>query len=270
MQNNGVSARRRQRAGHILGNIGWIPEDLDEFVEVPAGEFTYGDKREKHTIPYRYWIGKYPVTNFQYARFIENRGYKQQEFWSKEGWEWLMSKKRTQPAYWLDREQNITIFPVNGVSWYEAEAYCNWLNTQSHVTGMQFMPDGYIMRLPIEGEWERAARGVDGREYPWGDKFGIEFANTTESNLEGRFRIGTTAVCTYPAGASPVGAWDMSGNIWEWTNSWFSAEQETRVVRGGSWLLIQGVARCATRLGRLPVTFVNYLGFRVVVSLADS
>ena len=92
----------RREAGLILGNLGWRPDDLDDFVEVPPGPFLYGDDKETRVIEHRYWIAKYPVTNAQYARFIEDEGYHRREFWSDEGWAWREEKGREQPGNWDD------------------------------------------------------------------------------------------------------------------------------------------------------------------------
>jgi formylglycine-generating enzyme required for sulfatase activity len=274
MQSAAVEPPLRREAGLILGNLGWRPDDLDTFVEVPPGPFLYGEEKEKREIGQRYWIGKYPVTNAQYARFIEDDGYHQEACWSKEGWAWRVEKKRERPAYWNAAEHNNPIFPVVGVTWYEADAYARWLNTQVQVTGskLHVWQDGEIaeidvqpgtlkVRLPSEEAWERAARGTDGRSYPWDDKFERQRANTSESGA-----IGTTAVCTYPQGVSPMGAWDMSGNVWEWTRS--PRDEKHFVLRGGSWNPNRQFARCASRLRLMPDGFYYTVGFRVVVSLA--
>jgi formylglycine-generating enzyme required for sulfatase activity len=127
-------------------------------------------------------------------------------------------------------------------------------------------PKTLKVHLPSEEEWERAARGIDGCVYPWGDEFEMQRANTEESNTEKGYGIRTTAVCTYPQGVSPVGAWDMIGNVWEWMRSpW---DEENFVLRGGSWFLDPRYARCASRDRLSPVNFYNLSGFRVVVSLA--
>jgi formylglycine-generating enzyme required for sulfatase activity len=254
MQAADVSPELRRRAGLLLGRLDWRPDDLDAFVEVPAGTFLYGDEKEECEISYPYWVAKYPVTNAQYARFIQAGGYQQQVYWSKEGWQQREKEGWEQPRYWKDPEENNPIFPVVGVSWYEAEAYCTWLAKQELTIPI---PKGYTVRLPTEEEWERAARGTDGREYPWGDEFDFIYANVSEKTGKG---IGTTAVCNYPQGESPTGVWDMSGNVFEWT--------KPRVVRGGSWVNLHWGARCASRFRDLPVIRDDYVGFRVVVSPA--
>ena len=259
LQSAVVRSELRRRAGLLLGRLGWLPEDLDGFVEVPVGEFLYGENRRRQNISYHYWIAKYPVTNLQYSRFVAENGYKQREYWSQAGWKWLQKDGREQPPYLQNVEFGNLIFPVVTITWFEAEVYCRWLSRQSLSIPL---PRGYTVRLPTEAEWERAARGVDGREYPWGKEFDPAFANTGESDTEG-----SSAVCTYPQGASPAGAWDMSGNVWEWT---ITKEGESRVVRGGSWSSDRLFARCSYRYRYIPGNFADNRGFRVVVSLADS
>ena len=268
MQDAAVSPPLRRQAGLLLGRLGWLPADLDAFLPVPAGEFLYGENKEKRHISHHYWIGKYPVTNAQYARFINDRGYERREWWSKAGWQWLQGSERKQPAWWDDQEESNPIFPVVGVSWYEAEAYVNWLNSRAGDLQLgEPLPTGYRLRLPTEEEWERAARGMDGCEYPWVGDFDFARANVAEEIGKG---MGATAVCTYPQGISPAGAWDMSGNVWEWTCSLWSESDKWPVLRGGSWSNDRRLARCASRDGYLPDFFYGYFGFRVVVSLSDS
>ena len=278
MQAADLPARTRREAGLVLGDLGWQPDDLDEFVEIPPGGFLYGEGRQRREIPYRYWIGKYAVTNLQYAHFMDDGGYERQELWSDQGWAWRIGEydskardylrdwlagrpveKRDRPWYWEDKDLANPLFPVVGVNWFEVEAYSHWLNAQRSV------PSGYAVRLPTEEEWERAVRGTDGREYPWGQEFAAWRANTGEAG-----GIRTTAVCTYPGGVNEAGLWDGAGNVWEWTRSWWDAERTHRVVRGGSWASIRRLARCASRYRLIPDFFSYDLGFRLVVSLARS
>jgi len=106
---------------------------------------------------------------------------------------------RTEPAYWNDAKLSIPSRPVVGVTWQEATAYCAWLNER--LCDSEELPDGYVVRLPTEAEWEKTARGVDGRPWPWGSSWEENHANTYETNL-----LTTTSVGILPVGASPWGA----------------------------------------------------------------
>lgn len=285
MQNASVHPDLRRRAGLLLGRLGWRPVDLDRFVEVPEGKFLYGPKKKKVEIARKFWLGKYAVTNAQFARFVQAGGYQNREFWSENGWAWRTGKydertlepverdwldhrptiSRNAPYFWHNIELGNPIFPVVGVSWYEAEAYCNWL-----AKNVVAVPPGYTVRLPTDLEWERAARGENGREYPWGDEFEKDAANTWDTDPDGSGLGGTTAVCTFPQGISPVGAWDMSGNVWEWTASWYDEDNRYRVVRGGSWIGYQWFARASFCNWSIPLMFNDDLGFRVVIAPEDT
>jgi formylglycine-generating enzyme required for sulfatase activity len=260
MQSDRVANRLRLEAGLVLGRLGWQPEGLDTFLEVSPGKFLYGENKDPLEIPYRYWIARYPVTNGQFAGFLAADGYMTRAYWSEQGWSWKENIKRTQPRYWDDGKYNNPIFPVVGVSRYEAEAYTAWLTQKLRAGGR--LPEDYSACLPSEEEWERGARGTDGRVYPWGKVFQKQFANTREANAGG-----TTCVGTFPQGISPVGAWDMSGNVWEWTRA---SQGQAITGRGGSWAYFSWDARCAYRDRDDPDLFANSLGFRPVLSLADS
>lgn len=214
-----------------------------EMVRIPAGEFLRGsqeqDKRASASEKPRsrvylteYWIGKYPMTNAQYAVFIEATGRRSPEHW--EG---------SRPPE--GKEDH----PVVNVSWWDALAYCRWL---AEVTGKQY-------QLPTEAQWEKAARGTDGRLYPWGNRWDKRKCNTAESGERG-----TTSVGSYsPDGDSPYGCADMAGNVLEWVADWYrgdyyarsSASQDpcgpssgaVKGLRGGSWATNRGSARCANR-----------------------
>jgi formylglycine-generating enzyme required for sulfatase activity len=118
----------------------------------------------------------------------------------------------------------------------------------------------------MDMEWERAARGEKGREYPWGAEFDKTASNTWDSDPGGTGLGGTTAVCTFPQGVSQAGAWDMSGNVWEWTGSWYDDDHRYRVVRGGSWIGYQWFARSSFCNWSIPLMFNDDLGFRVVIA----
>ena len=142
------------------------------------------------------------------------------------------------------------------MSWYEAMAFCAWLSYRL----------GYAVTLPTEVQWEKAARGTDGRTFPWGPEWREGFANTYESGI-GR----TSAVGIFPQGQSPYGVMDLAGNVWEWClNEYEHPERiqrtgrEPRGVRGGSWYGDQARARADYRGGDHPHYRCGYFGFRVV------
>jgi formylglycine-generating enzyme required for sulfatase activity len=264
MQASEVAPPLRRQAGLVLGRLGWRPDDLDEFVEIPAGDCLYGEDRQVVNIPYRYWIGKYPVTNWQFARFVEDGGYQRHELWSQAGWQWRERKGREAPGQWNDAHFGNPIFPVVSVTWYEAEAYCNWLNAR-HLQARVPQEAGYRVRLPTEQEWERAASGARGRMYPWGGRLAPALADTYEAEAD---RI--TAVCTYPDRRSAWALWDMVGNAQQWTSSPWSRQNSSPVLRGGSWGDFADGARRDFRTANAPDFFYRSVGFRVVVSLAVS
>jgi len=243
-----------------------------EMILIPAGEFIMGsdprgaefapaDEQPRHTLSLpAYYLAKTPVTNRQYLDFVQATGYQP-------------------PAYWAGGTfpEGQPDYPVVGVSWYDALAYCRWL---ASVTGKSYT-------LPSEAEWEKAARGTDGRLYPWGNFWDGKRCNTRENR-----RDATTPVTAYPLGASPYGILDMAGNVWEWTRSlWGDGEIEPqykypydptdgrenpeagtnirRVLRGGSFNYTRDTARCACRNRLRPDSVAWYVGFRVALLSTD-
>jgi formylglycine-generating enzyme required for sulfatase activity len=202
--------------------------------------------------------------------------------------DWLAQRpreRRNQPFWWDDPKWGAHTCPVVGVTWYEALAYCHWLKT--HLRDIGKLSVGDRLRLPSEAEWEKAARGSQGYRWPWDNTWQENRANTKEAGLGE-----TSPVGLFPSGASPYGIQDMAGNVWEWTRSRWGRTSIYRpdyrypydptdgreepsgfnllVARGGSWLDGQGDARCASRGRDHPDNFDGDLGFRVVVSLANS
>lgn len=256
---------RRITAAHALGRIGghwyWRPPFGEpDWANVPAGEFIMGEGAEAHKLflP-EFAMARVPVTCAQYRIFLQHSGHP-----APKNWNGLTPPK--------GREAH----PVVRVSWHDALAYCRWL---SDATGKD-------IRLPTEAQWEKAARGNDGRAYPWGEAFQADRCNTRESE----FRT-TTPAGVFGQGASPCGCLDMAGNVEEWTLSLWGDDWEAaqfkypyvaedgrenlmagygvlRVVRGGAWFSAQDFARCASRDGFNPDFRSSDLGFRVVLGVS--
>jgi formylglycine-generating enzyme required for sulfatase activity len=288
-------------------------DDEAELLKAQDAE-PWKDERPQHTVYVsEFAIGKYPVTNAEFRCFVTDaKGYDHEKFWGDEGWRWRTDQlkeadlsyisdkdireayvhwlkgrpkaKRHQPFFWDDPQWNAPNLPVVGVTWYEAEAYCNWL---SEVTGQP-------IRLPTEAEWEKAARYKDlaglgdprglHMLWPWGDTWDKDKCNSSESGFNS-----TTPVGLYPNGASPLGVADMVGNVWEWCLDGYNADlykqreaagQEVhdpkepltnalralRVLRGGSWLNRHRLCRSAWRYRFDATYFNNIVGLRVVRS----
>ncbi len=178
---------------------------------------------------------------------MEAGGYEKQQHWTSDGWEWKTKNNITGPAYWNDPEWNQRDRPVVGVSYYEAEAYAKWAGK----------------RLPTEREWEKAARGEDGRWYPWDEDFEINKCNRDSSSIGH-----TTPVSQYPDGVSPYGCYDMAGNVWDWCSNWYSQNQDLRVLRGGSWINFPETLRVSYRHWNVAVNRLSIIGFRLVQDLS--
>lgn len=218
-------------------------------------------EHEQHPVnlAYDYEIGRFPVTVAQFAEYAEKSGHRPEDEEALRG-----------PAN----------APVNWVSWHEALGFCRWLTTAWRVE--KKLQEGREVRLPSEAEWEKAARGEDGRAYPWGSGFDANLGNS------GATGIGSpSAVGCFPGGASPYGAEELSGSVWEWTRSIFAADygepeikypyvardgredlesSALRVLRGGAFSGEPRYVRCAVRLRNDPVERRDLIGFRVVVS----
>jgi formylglycine-generating enzyme required for sulfatase activity len=230
-----------------------------ELMRVPAGKFLIGstkenillDERPRHAvdIPYEYLMARFPVTNESYNAYIKAKGIKH----PVDGW---ASKKE---------------HPVVHVKWTDAIEYCQWLNSLLKAE----LPGGLVLRLPTEAEWEKAARGTNGREFPWGNQFDRNKCNSSEGG-----KCTTTPVGLYsPQGDSPYGCADLAGNVWEWTHSLvneypykandgreYEKASGNRVLRGGSFNGIDRSARCAYRIVDVISSYLNIIGFRVVAS----
>ncbi len=218
------------------------PSNKPNTVYIPGGPFILGSNagnedetpQQELTVS-SYNIDIYPVTNAEYKEFVDGTGHNPPRTW-KEG------------AY----PEGTADHPVIWVNWQDAQAYCEWAGK----------------RLPTEFEWERAARGTDGRTYPWGDAFDAAKCNSQESGLKT-----TSPVGSYADGASPDGLFDMAGNVWEWTADWYQGYRGTRyelsrygtqfkVLRGGSWFDAQDAVRSTVRKSFDPNQGFSTIGFR--------
>jgi len=252
-----------------------------EFVRVPAGPSTMGSSeaevesliaqvgadyfrcempQREESLP-TFAVAITPVTVAQFSPFVLGDGYFNPDYWDEAGLAWKGNKRA--PRYWTDTKwTSPTSLPVVGITWYEADAYCKWVSLQS----------GYQLSLPTERQWEKAARGRDGRCYPWGD--------SPPTNLHCNYgnSIGmTTPVGAYRLGASPYGALDMAGNVWEWCSTAWQAKGDEhdapsieekpigKVMRGGCYNSDPYFVRTAARTGNEPRYSNNYVGFRCVI-----
>jgi eukaryotic-like serine/threonine-protein kinase len=231
------SSQPKFRQTSFQGGLTW-ENDGKKMVHIEAGEFLYGDKKEERMLP-EFWIDKTPVTNAEYQRFLAANPEHPVPF---------VDEKRTRAYNWNPKTRTFprdkADHPVVLVSWYDALAYADWAGK----------------RLPIEEEWEKAARGTDGRIYPWGD----QPPTSKVANFIDKFG-GTTPVGRYsPQGDSPYGCVDMSGNVWEWTASDYN--KDTKVLRGGGWDDIEGYLRITNRYYLVLDIRRYFIGFRCVVS----
>ncbi|MGC9394458.1 MAG: SUMF1/EgtB/PvdO family nonheme iron enzyme [Anaerolineae bacterium] len=229
-----ASIAQRLSAGLALGRLG-DPRDFTETVLIPAGEFPYGADKRPCVLP-AYRIGRYLVTQAQYAEFLQAHPeipvpYVDEDWARVYNWD---PETRTYPAGRSNQ-------PVVLITWDEAAAYCAWAGG----------------RLPTQEEWERTARGTDGRSYPWGENFTLTHANTRESGLGG-----PTPVGVFVEGESPTGVLDMAGNVWEWTAS--DHDEDTKILRGGAWNFPAESAHTYGSERSRPHNRSHAIGFRVV------
>ena len=280
----------RVTAGNTLAKLGdprfredawFLPKDeLLGFIHIPAGKFkmgsdkkadseAYDDELDLHEIDLpEYYIGRWPVTVAQFRAFL----------------------KEHEPEN-LEAYKGIANHPVTNVSWYLALKYCDWLTEKLRdwpelpaELAALVKEKGWIVTLPSEAEWEKAARGADGRIYPWGnDDPEPNRANYGETGINA-----TSPVGCFPDGASPYGCEDMAGNVWEWTRSLWGENPDKpkfrypydsgdgredlhapdsvfRVVRGGAFLNDSRILRCAVRNRNHPYYWYGDQGFRVAL-----
>ncbi len=313
-----VKPSQRVRASDTLARLGDPrPEVMSiegmHFCYVPEGRFIMGSKKEDDPKAYEeeflqvvlclteYYIGRFPITNQQFNSFVQENGYSNEEYWTKEAWAWKNQKNISSPREY-DSPFNLPNHPIVGVSWYEALAFSRWLNKKWREEGV--LPNGLKVNLPSEAEWEKASRGgleipekpvilsvnelskigssdtvtnsKQKRIYPWGNE-----ADQNNANY-GKTGIGTTsAVGCFTTGKSPYACEEMSGNVWEWTRSVHAdypyipndgrenpeaSRGDSRVLRGGSFFDACWSVRCAYRSRYYPDFRRNCVGFRVLLS----
>lgn len=260
----------RFRAGHRLAQSGdprpgvgvdarGIP-DVD-WLEVPGGEFVYQAGERYHSLP-TYYIARYPVTVAQYRAFVDADGYANQRYWTREGWLWREQQTGQLPMLWDAPKWHIDNHPVVGVTWFEAMAFCAWYSHQHHLPAD-------LIRLPSEWEWEKAARGTDGRMYPWGMHTQTGNANINETyayyHVGDYFLKRTTAVGAFVHDRSPYGVMDMAGNVREWCLTDY--HQIGYVVRGGCWFSNRHQASTVYRNWFYPGVGDHGIGFRMVATI---
>lgn len=269
--------------GNEIGQT--INEGYGNYFLVPAGKFSMGDNYNEGNSRERpvrtvyldaYYIGEYEITNEEYQKFIDDSGYENEEYWSYGGF-----GRFSEPLYWNDDTYNggglpgNEHFPVVGVSWYEAQAYCSWLSAKT----------GSVYRLPTDAEWEKAARGgdyLDGddsaqvpnpilqRRYPWGQDIDGSYANYLDSGDP--YDNGLTPVGYYDGSvhgdfathdnASPYGAYDMAGNVYEWIKNFR--------IRGSAFAYETFKQRSAYWGDYPPSSRKAYIGFRCVREMTAS
>jgi formylglycine-generating enzyme required for sulfatase activity len=239
-------------------------------VSVPAGPFLRGSPKGQglpEETPQRtlfvsaFEIDRLPVTWADFERFREAGGYGERGHWSEEGWSFVEREKADRPRFHGDAAWgHVTgaTQPVCGVSFWEAEAFARFA----------------AKRLPTEAEWEKAARGTDGRTYPWGDEW-----EPGRCSVRGGAQRAAPAVGSFPLGVSPYGAFDMVGGVWEWCQDWFALGYyqvapdrdppgpptgTQRVARGGAWSAPPLLNRTANRNAWKPSARFSNLGFRCV------
>lgn len=292
----------RIQAADMLDELKWVPEDLSELIFVSDSSDSYNSEAiiQSQKKENGFWIGKYPVTNVQYERFLNSEDFldpflwesfpkydensqKMLDDWGTLGWKWLkknpvirkvnLNQERIYPRFWDDFLFGINhrATPVIGITWFEANAYCRWVQRHWHELEESKTSQGFnqpMIRLPTELEWEHSAGKTGaGNSFPWdsadykstGQEV-IHRANVREGGINR-----TTPVGMYPLGKShPNGIWDMAGNVWEWQANYFDSRRDTIAIRGGSWYDGLNRARRLSRNHSYPHNLWDGLGFRIL------
>ncbi len=305
LDKEGLPARDRANAGNMLARLGdprleVVPRSLEdlgamEFCYVPPGDFLMGkDNPKNQPLGYGFWIARLPVSVAQFALFVRDGGYGHPDFWPEAIQNQCWRNGKFKPHHendWTTEPMTLGFpfdqlnHPVVGVSWYEAMAFSRWLSEQWNTR----LTKRRTIRLPSETEWEKAARG--GKEIPeqplcrrWAEGLdttamaglvsnpdpqrSLPWLGSWDTNKANGSKTGigaTSTVGCFPAGASPCGALELSGNTWEWCENWYDDKsKESRVLRGGSFRSGPASLSCSSRNGSHPGGRLNSFGFRVV------
>jgi len=282
-----LPAQERALAGRLLaqlgdGRPGVMTVEAMEFLLVHAGPFWMGEGREAVQVDLgqEFYMARFPVSNAQFRRFMKADGYGHDAYWKQavvdkrwrkgelKAWVWQPGQSGPQDR-WVDSPEafgmpfGLDNHPVVGISWYEAMAFCVWAT--EHLKAAQgtaswirsLLDKGWVVGLPSEQQWEKAARGaVDRRTYPWDGEADPDKANYADTKIGS-----TSALGCFPEGHSLFGCEDMAGNVWEWCRT---RQGGTRVVRGGSFVVASDV-RCSCRRRYEPNNRYHNVGFRVSV-----
>ena len=269
-----IGRRQRKELTVKLYTDDQIGEGL---IHVPAGRFISGGDTEAifaaeafEIVVDGYYISRYPVTNREYLKFLDSlHGESADEAVKRVPRTRIPGHAEDVPCWTCDDHGHHQLpdevvgipwepeMPVTGISWDDAVAYCVWLSKET----------GRSCRLPTEQEWEKAARGVDGRVYPWGDHFEPSYC---KMNTSCAGEPQPEPVGNYAVDESPYGVRDMAGGVAEWCRSWHDEMPLLRLLRGGAWAFGPKHCRTASRIGALPHAVASFQGFRVVVDVPDA
>jgi formylglycine-generating enzyme required for sulfatase activity len=264
-----------------LPDVAWV--EIPEADAQGRREFVY--QQDERRVEPTFWIARYPITYRQFQAFVDAPdGYADPRWW-----EGLAAPENVRHAPDAQRFE-FWNHPRDSVTWYAAVAFCRWLTHRATATpallpGAPASAAGWRITLPTEWQWEKAARGYDGRPYPWGAEYQAGFANVHEVVWNSENKIisyshlnKTSAVGMYPQGATPEGVYDLAGNVWEWCLNRFHSPEAMeevgtdfgRVLRGGSCFESKEQACTSSRMWDDPDLNVDSLGFRVVAVAATS
>lgn len=315
----GIGADKIMDTDSLFPDISWveIPEGKFTMGNTHTDDNNLDLEYPSHDVYLqKFFMSRYPVTNAQYRPFVEDGGYENSSYWTEVGWNWRngidpgfsgkevdyedddrenqyanwlrvrIADRRRQPFWWNDPQWGIANRPVVGVNWYEAMAYAKWVSVKMKDAKLDILSSGnYIVRLPTEAEWEKAAKGPLNYKWAWGNEWEADCANTLEMELRQ-----TSAVGIFPKGNSYYGLGDMTGNVFEFVSTGlgrtgqhhsetprflypYSAVDgregieaiDVRICRGGAWYFDKKEALCVTREWDYPIVFDQNTGFRIAL-----